>query len=188
MSLAKKRNALKELETRVRRCRRCHLHKTRKNAVPGEGSVNAKIFLVGEAPGKAEDEQGMPFVGQAGRILDDSLDRAGLRRADVFMTSVLRCRPPDNRNPKASEIAACSLHLEKYIDAISPRVLVALGRYGLKGLTSKTGKLAELRKKRAKYGSIPVVVTYHPAAVLYNRNLMKVLVSDLKKAKRLSSK
>lgn len=186
--MTKKDEALRKMAGKVRRCRKCGLWKTRTNAVPGEGSSSAKIFLVGEAPGKAEDETGRPFVGSAGRILDEALKKAGLNRNDVFITSILRCRPPENRNPKAAEISACRPHLEEYIKTISPKVLVALGRFGMKGLTGKTGTMNEMRNERFDYNGTPIVITYHPAAVLYNRGLLKTLVTDLKRAKRLASK
>jgi uracil-DNA glycosylase family 4 len=186
--MTEKDKALRRMATKVRRCRKCALWKTRTSAVPGEGAGNARIFLVGEAPGKAEDETGKPFAGSAGRILGDALKKAGLDRSDVFITSILRCRPPKNRNPKAAEISACRPHLEEYIDTISPIVLVALGRFGMKGLTGKAGTMSKMRKEKSDYNGIPIVVTYHPAAVLYNRGLLKTLISDLRKAKRLASK
>lgn len=185
--MTEKEESLKRIATRIRRCRKCPLAKSRKNAVPGEGAYNARIMLVGEAPGKAEDEQGQPFVGYAGRILDEALKRAGLRREQVFITSTLKCRPPKNRNPKAPEISACEPHLMSQIKAISPEVLVAVGRYGLKGLTGKIGKVGDLRKKRLDYNGVPIVATYHPAAIIYNRRLQKTIVSDLKRARRLAN-
>lgn len=186
MPLTKKERTVRRIAGEVRRCKKCPLSKGRTNAVPGKGPANAKIFLVGEAPGKAEDEIGEPFVGMAGRILDEALGKAGLQRSKVFITSILRCRPPNNRNPKAKEITACRPYLERFIDTISPHVLVALGSYGLKGLTGKTLRVGENRGKKLEYKGTPVIATYHPAAVLYNRKLMKKLVSDLKKARSRS--
>ncbi|UCD91958.1 MAG: uracil-DNA glycosylase [Methanobacteriota archaeon] len=186
MPSARKDRTLRRMAKEIRQCRKCSLSQRRKNAVPGEGPSNARIFLVGEAPGKAEDEKGEPFVGMAGRVLDEALKKAGLHRSKVFITSVLRCRPPNNRNPKAKEIAACRPYLESYVETISPRVLVALGSYGLRGLVGKTLKVGETRGKRLDYKGTPVIATYHPAAVLYNRKLMRKLVSDLKKAKSKS--
>jgi DNA polymerase len=183
-----KRDELKKIAARVRRCRKCHLAKSRTNAVPGEGPSSSKVLLVGEAPGKSEDEQGKPFVGYAGRILDQILEEAGLGRERVFITSILKCRPPKNRNPKAPEIEACAPHLESQIHAISPKVLVALGRFGAKGLTGKIEKVADLRGKILDRNGVPIVVTYHPAAVIYNRSLQKEIVSDLKRAMRLASR
>ncbi len=187
MVLTKKEKQLRKMAARIRRCKKCPLSKSRTHAVPGEGDHNARIFLVGEAPGKAEDEKGKPFVGSAGRILDEALDKAGLQRESVFITSILRCRPPSNRNPKAAEILACRPYLDEYINTISPKVLVALGRYGLKGLTGKMGNLGDMRRKKLDYNGVPIVVTYHPAAVLYNRKLLRTLLSDLKRARHLAN-
>lgn len=186
MPLTKKERALRKIASEVRRCKKCPLYKERTKAVPGEGPANARMFFVGEAPGKAEDEKGKPFVGSAGKILDEALEKAGLQRSKVFITSILRCRPPNNRNPKAGEMSACWPHLERYVDTISPRVLVALGRYGFKGLTGKTARIGEMRNKKLEYKGIPIVATYHPAAVLYNRKLIKKIVYDFRKARRLS--
>ncbi|MCK4442938.1 MAG: uracil-DNA glycosylase [Thermoplasmata archaeon] len=188
MKLTEKEKAMRRIDAAVRRCKKCPLSKTRTNAVPGEGAGNAKILLVGEAPGKAEDEQGRPFVGLAGRILDDALEKAGLKRKEVFITSILKCRPPNNRNPKALEIKACHPYLKKQIETISPRVLVALGGYGLKGLTRKSSNVGDMRKKKLDFDGTPIVVTYHPAAVLYNRKLLKILAADLRKVRNLARK
>lgn len=184
--MARKKEELAKIASRIRRCRKCPLAKTRTQAVPGEGAHNTRILLVGEAPGKSEDEQGKPFVGYAGKILDDALEKAGLRRQQVFITSILKCRPPKNRNPKAPEIAACAPHLKSQIRTISPKVLVALGRFGVKGLTGMTGKLGDMRKKELDYNGVPIVITYHPAAIIYNRKLQKTIESDLKKARGLA--
>ncbi len=188
MKLKEKEKALNSLASSIKRCNKCTLSKTRTNAVPGEGAGNAKILLVGEAPGKTEDEQGRPFVGSAGRLLDDALAKAGLRREEIFITSILKCRPPDNRNPKAPEIKACRPYLKKQIDIISPRVLVALGGYGLKGLTGKSSNVGDMRKEKLDFNGTPIVVTYHPAAVLYNRKLLRTLAADLRKGRRLERK
>jgi DNA polymerase len=186
--LTKKEQRLKRIATKIRRCRKCPLAKSRKNAVPGEGAYNARIMLIGEAPGRAEDEQGLPFVGYAGNILDEVLKGSGLQREQVFITSILKCRPPDNRNPKAPEISACEPHLVSQVDIISPKVLVALGRFGLRGLTGKTGKVGDMRKKKLEYNGVPIVITYHPAAIIYNRKLQKTIISDLEKARRLAGR
>jgi DNA polymerase len=183
-----RKEELRKIATRVRRCRKCHLARSRTHAVPGDGAASAKIVFVGEAPGKSEDEQGRPFVGYAGRILEEAMEMAGLKRDKVFITSVLKCRPPKNRNPKTDEIEACLPHLERQIGTISPKVLVALGRFGAKGLTGFMQKIAELRGKKLDRDGVPIVVTYHPAAIIYNRSLQEEIVKDLKRAKRLASK
>jgi DNA polymerase len=178
--------SLEELARRVRRCRRCGLWKTRERAVPGEGDRNARIFLVGEAPGREEDKQGRPFVGAAGKILNESLKKAGLMRDGVFITSVLRCRPPGNRNPRKDEIEKCRPHLESYIEAVDPHAIVALGSFAHSVLAGKSVKVSEARLETREYEGRPLISTYHPAAVLYNRRLLKHLTSDLKRAKEFA--
>ena len=178
--------SLEELARRVRRCRRCRLWKTRERAVPGEGDRNARIFLVGEAPGREEDKQGRPFVGAAGKILNESLKKAGLMRDGVFITSVLRCRPPGNRNPRKDEIEKCRPHLESYIEAVDPCAVVALGSFAHRALAGKSTKVSEARLETREYEGRPLISTYHPAAVLYNRRLLKHLTSDLKRAKEFA--
>ncbi len=175
--------SLEELARRVRRCRKCRLWKTRERAVPGEGDRNARIFLVGEAPGREEDKQGRPFVGAAGKILNESLEKAGLKREGIFITSVLRCRPPRNRNPRKDEIEKCRPHLEAYIDAVDPYGVVALGSFAHRVLAGRSAKVSEARLETGEYRGRPLISTYHPAAVLYNRRLLKHLTSDLKRAK-----
>ncbi|MFQ5909624.1 MAG: uracil-DNA glycosylase family protein [Thermoplasmata archaeon] len=178
--------SLEELARQVRRCRKCVLWRTRKKAVPGEGDSDARIFLVGEAPGREEDKKGRPFVGTAGRILDESLKKANLKREEVFITSVLKCRPPGNRNPRRAEIEKCRYHLESQIEEVDPDVIVALGAFGSKVLTGKSEKVSEARRVTGEYEGRLLVTTYHPAAVLYNRRLMKHLGSDLRKAKEFA--
>ncbi|MFQ5883811.1 MAG: uracil-DNA glycosylase [Thermoplasmata archaeon] len=186
MPLTKKERALRTIASQVRRCRKCPLAKGRERAVPGEGAYNAKVFFVGEAPGKGEDEQGRPFVGQAGKILNEVLERSGLTREEVFITSILKCRPPKNRNPRAQEMTACRPYLKRQINVISPKVLVSLGAFGLKGLTGKSGKISDIRRRKLDFEGTPIIATYHPAAVLYNRKLVKKIVNDLRKATKLS--
>ncbi|MFQ6106627.1 MAG: uracil-DNA glycosylase family protein [Thermoplasmata archaeon] len=178
--------SLETLARQVRRCKKCRLWRTRINAVPGEGDENARIFLVGEAPGREEDERGKPFVGASGRILDEALEKAGLTRKKVFITSVLRCRPPGNRNPRADEIEKCRPYLVSYIEEVDPEVLVTLGAFGYKVLMGRPKKVSHARAARGEYEGRILVATYHPAAVLYNRRLAKYLTSDLKKARELA--
>ncbi|MCK5548677.1 MAG: uracil-DNA glycosylase [Thermoplasmata archaeon] len=169
---------------RVRACRKCPLHRTRNNAVPGEGSSRAKIVLVGEAPGKKEDETGRPFVGMAGRILEEALDGAGLARRDVFITSILKCRPPKNRNPEKGEMDACRPYLIAQMESLKPKVIIALGNYGLQGLVGKRYGVSKVRGKKFEVHGFPVMPTYHPAACLYNPKLKYLLKRDLEKAKK----
>jgi len=184
----KREGDLRRIATQVRRCKKCPLGKSRTRAVPGDGPHNAKIFFVGEAPGREEDKKGRPFVGSAGKILDDALKKSGLRRDRVFITSILKCRPPKNRNPKAKEMTACRPYLETQIAAISPRAIVSLGGFGFKGLTGKSIRIAKTRTRKLEFEGTPLIATFHPAAILYNRKLLRKLVSDLKKAKALAER
>ena len=170
----------------VNKCRKCRLGYTRKNAVPGEGHLHAKMFFVGEAPGRDEDESGRPFVGQSGKILTAILRSLHIRREDVFITSVNKCRPPRNRRPRADEVTACRPYLMKQIDLVRPRVIVALGLHSLSALTPFRGGMSEARKRRFLYHRIPLVATYHPAAVLYNRPLRAAIRGDVARAMKIA--
>lgn len=162
-------------------CQLCDLAQSRRLAVPGEGPCPAEIMLIGEAPGKYEDESGRPFVGRAGRLLDEALSKAGLDRKEVFITSVVKCRPPKNRKPKRWEIEACNPYLKAQIELVNPEAVCLMGNVaaqtvlGSQGIASLQGKVFQDR----------FLVTFHPAAVLRNRNLMDAFVSDLKRAKGL---
>jgi DNA polymerase len=178
---------LEAIASAVRECTLCALHETRTQAVPGEGAHDASIFMVGEAPGRREDAAGRPFVGAAGKLLDEALREVGLLREEMFITSVLKCRPPGNRNPKAAEMAACRHYLAGQIRLVGPAVIVTLGRYGLRGITGRALKVAEARGRPLEYEGIPVVATYHPAAVMRNRRVrMPEFVADLEKAAGLA--
>ena len=170
---------------RVAVCTQCRLHAARTRAVPGRGPPDARILFLGEAPGKEEDLQGLPFVGRAGRILDRMLEEAGLDRSRVFVTNVVKCRPPGNRKPRADEVEACRPHLLAQIQAIRPALAVTLGATALRDLLGPKAKLKTLCGKVARFGDVPVLVTYHPAAVLYNRNLERALARDLRHAARM---
>lgn len=176
--------ALEATSDTIRACTLCRLHKGRILAVPGEGPVFARVLLVGEAPGRDEDATGRPFVGRAGRILEAALTAARLPRSSVFITNVVKCRPPKNRRPKPDEVAACRMYLMGQIAFVQPRVIVTLGATALRGLLGPGHELKDARRKRLTLGDIPVVATYHPAAVLYNRRLGRNLFSDLTKAAR----
>lgn len=177
--------ALEETAASVRACVRCRLHESRTLAVPGEGRAGAAVFLLGEAPGREEDLSGRPFVGAAGKILDRALRAAKLARADVFVTNVVKCRPPSNRAPKADEVDACRAYLLGQIASVRPRVIVTLGSTSLKALTGSNVELKEARTRSHAFEGRVVIATYHPAAVLYNRKLEKELGSDLRKVARL---
>ncbi len=151
--------------------------------MPGEGPTHTPIVFVGEAPGRAEDAAGRPFVGAAGRIFDEALRTAGIVRERTFVTNVVKCRPPGNRRPRAAEMAACRPYLIAQLTAIRPRVVVALGDSAIRDVLGPGARLADLRGRwRTRHG-FRVLATYHPAAVLYNRRLSRVLVTDLRKAK-----
>jgi DNA polymerase len=185
-SAEKKRKRMDSIARDVTSCTECPLHKTRKNAVPGSGSQNAKLMLVGEAPGREEDEDGLPFVGRAGRILDEALHDAGLDRDKVFITSILKCRPPKNRNPKKKEIEACRQYLLTQIECIKPNAILAMGNFGLLGLLGKRLQVSKVRGDVLQFTGIPVIPTYHPAACLRNPRLGKPFRTDLRKALRRS--
>ncbi len=176
---------MEKIAARIRDCVLCPLYEGRTFAVPGEGHGGAFIFLIGEAPGRQEDETGRPFVGMAGRVLDEALQGAGLRRSEVFITNVVKCRPPGNRNPKAAEIRACRPYLVQQIETLRPSVIVTLGLVSLQSLLGVRGKVAEDRKKDLEFEGIPVVATYHPAASRYSRLYRARLVEDLRRARNI---
>jgi DNA polymerase len=148
-------------------CKACALCRTRKNTVPGVGSATAGWMFVGEAPGAEEDAQGEPFVGQAGRLLDNMLRAIGLERSkDVYIANVLKCRPPNNRNPEPGEVAKCSPYLERQLELIKPRLIVALGRFAAMTLLDTVASIASLRGRVHEYRGVPLIVTYHPAYLL----------------------
>jgi len=158
-----------ELKQAVATCDACALCKTRKNTVFGVGDERADWLLVGEAPGAEEDARGEPFVGQAGKLLDNMLAAIGLRRgAGVYIANVLKCRPPGNRNPEPGEVARCSPHLIRQIALIRPKLIVAMGRFAAQTLLSSDASIASLRGRTFEYQGVPLVVTYHPAYLLRN--------------------
>lgn len=158
-----------ELEARIRACDACGLCKRRKQAVPGVGDRQADWLFVGEGPGAEEDERGEPFVGQAGRLLDNMLATIDLKRGeDVYIANAVKCRPPNNRTPEAAELAACFPYLSRQIALIKPRLIVALGRPAAQALLNQEIKIGAVRGKLFSHASIPVVVTYHPAYLLRN--------------------
>lgn len=156
-----------ELEAAIAACTRCRLHEGRHLSVPGVGDRNAPWFFVGEGPGAEEDQQGEPFVGQAGRLLDNMLGALDLKRGQgVYIANVVKCRPPHNRNPEADERTACMPWLQRQIEWVRPRVLVLLGKVAAESLLGATGSLSSLRGKVHQWQGIPVIVTWHPAYLL----------------------
>ncbi|MCG6876092.1 MAG: uracil-DNA glycosylase [Betaproteobacteria bacterium] len=163
------RMAWPELKHAVASCDACALCKTRKNTVFGVGDERADWLLVGEAPGAEEDARGEPFVGQAGRLLDNMLAAIGLqRRAGVYIANVLKCRPPGNRNPEPEEVSRCSPHLIRQIELIRPKLIVAMGRFAAQTLLHSDASIASMRGRMFEYQGVPLVVTYHPAYLLRN--------------------
>jgi uracil-DNA glycosylase family 4 len=174
---------IEALNREIMVCTLCDLSQSRTHAVPGEGSLNTEIMFVGEAPGFNEDKQGRPFVGQAGKFLNELLAEAGLRREDVFITNVVKCRPPNNRDPLPFELHACRPYLERQIALINPRVIVTLGRYSLG--TFFPGDMISrvhgmLREKDGRY----YYAMYHPAAALHQESLRQTLINDMRKLGR----
>ena len=155
------------LKAAVPACTACALHKARTQTVFGVGDENADWLLVGEAPGADEDRQGEPFVGQAGKLLDAMLAAINLARgANVYIANVLKCRPPGNRNPEPAEVAQCSPHLQRQIELIRPRLILAMGRFAVQTLLNTESSIASLRGKLHAYHGVPLIVTYHPAYLL----------------------
>jgi len=159
---------LARLGNEVARCERCDLHSVRKNAVFGAGDASARWLFVGEAPGAEEDKQGLPFVGRAGRLLNGMLLSIGLSRDEIYIANVLKCRPPNNRDPFGREVQQCSSYLHQQIALVEPEVIVAMGRFAAQALLETDQSLAQLRGRVHQYkiGQLPLVVTYHPAYLL----------------------
>lgn len=177
--------SLEEIAAAVARCRRCELYKTASNPVPGEGNPHAKLVCVGEAPGAVEDETGRPFVGPAGQLLDKILAAIGLSRENVFICNVLKHRPPGNRNPTPAEIEACSPYLVRQIELIRPRVILALGTFAAQTLLETKEPIGRLRGRVHRYYGVPLIVTYHPAALLRNPAWKRPTWEDVQLARRL---
>lgn len=170
-------DSLEKIASEVIGCPLCKLSRSRRNAVPGDGQLSSKIMFIGEAPGKNEDEQGKPFVGAAGMILNQALEKAGIKRAEVFITNVVKCRPPNNRLPENDERSICRQYLDRQISLIAPKIICILGStayssiLGGKSIIKNRGKIIE--KNGQKY-----FLTIHPAAAIYNKNLRSVLNND----------
>jgi len=179
---------MKRIEERLKTCKRCELCKTRTNPVVGEGSLSAKIVFVGEAPGYYEDLKGEPFVGKAGKVLDDLLESIGLQRNDVYIANVLKCRPPGNRNPTTEEIRACTPYLDAQLEIIQPEIIATLGNFSLSYIFDKFGlKKDKISKIHGKVftvstiaGVVKIVPLYHPAVATYNPNMKGALIDDFK--------
>lgn len=171
---------LEELADQIRICKRCDLYKGRTNAVPGDGPAHAEIMMIGEAPGFHEDQQGRPFVGAAGNLLNDLLGHIGLKREDIFITNVVKSRPPGNRDPLPEEIEACRDWLDRQIELIQPKVIVTISRFAM-ARWFPNEKISAIHGKARRFGNLIVVPMYHPAAALHQQSLKPTLVADFKK-------
>jgi uracil-DNA glycosylase family 4 len=171
---------LQVIASEVSVCTKCPLAKGRVKAVPGEGPPDAKVLLIGEAPGYHENQQGRPFIGQAGQFLEELLGVAGLKRSDVFITNVVKCRPPGNRDPQPDEIAACSDYLSRQTAELNPRVVVTLGRYSL-GRFLPAARISAVHGRPHRIGMVTVFPMYHPAAALHQPTLRTTLLEDMAK-------
>ena len=176
-----------QLRASVTSCKACALCETRTQTVFGIGDVSADIMVIGEAPGAEEDRRGEPFVGKAGQLLDAMLLSVGLKRSEVFIANVLKCRPPGNRDPHAAEAAQCSSYLNRQIELVKPRVLIAVGRIAAQRLLETNASLARLRGKIHHYGQskLPMVVTYHPAYLLRSPDQKRKAWEDLLMSQQL---
>lgn len=167
-------------------CTKCGLCRSRKNTVPGEGKATARLVIVGEGPGAREDETGRPFVGRAGELLTDILKAIGLPREEVYICNVVKCRPPQNRKPAQDEIEACFGYLCRQLEIIRPAVILAMGGTAAETLLATKQSLGSMRNKVHEFRGIPVVVTYHPAALLRNPNWKKPTWDDVRIARQLA--
>ncbi len=176
---------LADLAEIIAKCTRCPLYKTATNPVPGEGSPTAELVCVGEAPGENEDKTGRPFVGPAGQLLTKILAAINLSREDVFICNVLKHRPPGNRNPLPQEVEACSPYLVRQLEIIRPKVIVAFGTFAAQTLLETKLSIGKLRGSVHRYYGIPLVVTYHPAALLRNPAWKRPTWEDVQLARRV---
>ncbi len=172
--------SLQELEMQLRGCTRCALSAERRQVVFGAGNPHAEIVLVGEAPGREEDEKGYPFVGEAGRLLEKILFAMQLRREDVYICNVIKCRPPRNRDPQPEEIATCEPFLKRQLELIKPRIIIALGRFAAQTLLQTRAPISRLRGNWHEYAGIPLMPTFHPAYLLRNPAGKREVWEDMK--------
>ncbi len=176
--------SLAQIAKEVSVCTNCALHHSRKKAVPGEGPANAEIMFIGEGPGFHENEQGRPFVGAAGKFLDQLLEQAGVTRADVWIGNVVKCRPPGNRDPLPEELAVCDAYLERQIEAINPSIIVTLGRYSM-GKFMPGAKISTVHGQMRKAGNRYVIAMFHPAAALHQASIKPLILADFAKLPEL---
>ena len=178
-------SSLQDLATLIAACRKCGLCETRTKTVPGEGLATARLVVVGEGPGRTEDETGRPFVGRAGELLTKILAAIELPREQVFICNIVKCRPPENRQPQFDEIAACLPYLYRQIELVNPNVILAMGTTAAQSLLNTKQSLGAMREHIHRFRGIPLVVTYHPAALLRNPNWKRPTWDDVRIAARL---
>jgi DNA polymerase len=166
-------------------CTKCDLHKNRTKAVPGEGPINAQVVFIGEGPGQNEDELGRPFVGAAGKFLTELLESIGLKRSDVFITNIVKCRPPNNRAPRRSEIEACNPYLQSQIRLIRPTIVCPLGTPAITTVMGDEYSATKVHGRPLVRGKVTILPMYHPAAALYDASLKETIFHDFKILKQL---
>ena len=183
-TVREREEALEQIASEISVCTRCELHRTRTKSVPGEGPADARIMFIGEAPGWNEDQQGRPFVGAAGKFLEELLAEAGLTRGDVFITNVVKSRPPGNRDPLPDEISACAPFLDRQIEVIDPEVIVTLARYSM-ARWFPCERISRIYGQPKKVGRRLIVPMYHPAAALHQQALKKTILEDFGRLPRI---
>jgi len=179
---------LEHIKNEISNCRKCSLWKTRTNTVPGNGNLDADILFIGEAPGRNEDLKGKPFVGKAGKVFDELLESINLSRDDVFIANILKCRPPNNRNPLEGEIKACTSYLNRQIDVIKPKIIVPMGSFASNYILEKYGlnkdKISKIHGTKFEIntlsGKVIIIPIFHPAVVTYNINKIEDMKKDFK--------
>jgi len=196
--MEQKQKEINKLKQEILNCKKCDLWKTRNKPVVGEGSLNTEIIFIGEAPGFNEDKQGKPFVGKAGKIFDELLNLVNLKREEIYVTNILKCKPPKNRNPKEEEIIACTPYLNKQIAIINPRIICCLGNFATSYILNKFGlknKVQGISKIRGEIfsvstltGKIKIIPLYHPAVAIYNDGMLNTLKKDFEKLKYKNGK
>ena len=185
VSGSQERPTLTRLKARVEACTCCELSRSRKSVVFGEGSERARVVFVGEAPGEEEDRQGRPFVGRAGKLLDQMIERIGLNRKDVFICNVLKCRPPNNRDPEAPEVEACKGYLAAQLELIKPNLICTLGKHAYNTLMGVDARITKVRGILTSYKGMRLLPTYHPSYLLRNQGAIKEAYDDMEKVKSL---
>lgn len=187
-----KKQIIDKINYLVKNCKKCTLHSSRNKPVIGKGSLDAKIMFIGEAPGRNEDSKGKPFVGRAGKILDELLESICLKKNEIYISNIIKCRPPNNRNPLKIEILMCSEFLDKQIEIIHPQIIVPLGNFATSYIFKKfeiqLEKISSIHGKvfltDTKSGKIKIIPIYHPAATIYNKKLKNILFEDIKTIKQ----